>query len=95
MDSAQHPSRDRVPATVPAAQGRRTRRVEQPIDIINVPGALLKISTLTQLSGRSASSLYRDEKAGLLTVTRHGVRCARVSSENARAYLARLAGGEA
>ncbi|HEY9012039.1 MAG TPA: hypothetical protein VIN06_13570 [Devosia sp.] len=78
-----------------AANPRPKRRTEQPVDVINVPGALLKISTLMQLSGRSEASLYRDAAAGLLVLTKHGLRCTRITSENARAYLARLAGSDA
>jgi hypothetical protein len=78
-------------AAQPANPGKY-RPVVQPVDVINVPGALLKIETLAQLSGESVSSLYRAAKKGELTFTKKGARCTRVSSENARAYLARIAG---
>lgn len=69
----------------------------QPLEIINVPGALLRLETLARVSGRSVNTLYRDasEARGLLVLSRFGTHCTRVTSENARAYLARLAGGAA
>ncbi len=69
---------------------------DQPLDVINVPGALLKLETLAAISGRSVNTLFRDasvERGGILVLTKIGQRCTRVSSENAREYLKRLAGG--
>lgn len=73
----------------------RYRRIEQPTDVINVPGALLKLETLAQLSGLTVSTLYRAAARGDLVLSRRGTRCTRVTSENARAYLAHLAGSDA
>lgn len=69
----------------------------QPLDVINVPGALLRLETLSAISGRSVNVLFRDAspERGLLVLTKVGTRCTRVTSENARAYLARLAQGGA
>lgn len=79
----------------PLRQRRPYQRVDQPADVINVPGALLKLDTLARLSGESLASLYRAAKRGELVLTKRGARCTRVTSENARAYLSRLAGGKA
>lgn len=64
----------------------------QPLGVIEVPGALLKLTTVAALSGRSLSTLHRDAKAGTLKLTRKGTRCTRVRAEDARAYLRALAG---
>lgn len=68
-----------------------TRRT-QPTQIIQVDGALLTLDTLSELSGRARTTLLRDEKAGLLKITRVSTRCSRVTAEHARAYLQALAG---
>jgi hypothetical protein len=73
-------------------QTTNPERASQPLGVIGVPGALLKLPTLGALAGRSRSTLDRDIKAGLLKVKRIGRRCTRVTSEDARAYLERLAG---
>ena len=69
----------------------------QPLEIISVDGALLRLETLAALSGRSVNSLFRDasKERGLLVLTKVGPRCTRVRAEHAREYLARLAGGGA
>jgi hypothetical protein len=71
------------------------RGLEQPLDIIHVDGALLKLETLATLSGRVVSSLYLDARQGKLVLTKNGSRCTRVRAEDARAYLAKLAGASA
>lgn len=71
----------------------RRQRVAQPPDLLNVDGALLHLGTLAALSGESISTLYRAVKRGNLVLTKRGPRCTRVRAEDARAYLARLAGG--
>lgn len=69
---------------------RNRRTPSQPLDVINVPGALLKLSTLAQISGQSLSTLYRAAAARELVLIKRGARCTRVTSEAARAYLASL-----
>jgi predicted DNA-binding transcriptional regulator AlpA len=71
------PSRDKAP---------------QPLNVIDVPGALLTLSTLSALSGMSLSTLYRDEKAGRLRLVKRGQRCTRVTAEDAREYLRQIGG---
>lgn len=73
-------------------QASKQRPGIQPLDVINVPGALLKLPTLASLVGVHPDTLYRAARRGDLVLTKIGTRCTRVSSENARAYLARLAG---
>lgn len=84
----------RRPGGAPPRSVRRPG-VEQSLAVINVPGAMLKLETLAQISGRSVGSLYLDAKRGSLELTKLGTRCTRVTSENARAYLARLSGASA
>lgn len=74
------------------ARASKYRRVDQPADLINVDGALLKLETLARLSGLTVSTLYRSARRGELTLKKHGARCTRVRAEDARAYLARLSG---
>lgn len=80
-------------AAAPLRHRATYQRVHQPADVINVPGALLKLDTLARLSGESIATLYRAAKRGDLVLTKRGARCTRVTSENARAYLTRLARG--
>lgn len=77
----------------PHPQVSRYRPLDQPADIIHVDGALLKLDTLAKLSGLTVSTLYRAAKKGDLVLSKRGTRCTRVKSEDARAYLQRLAGG--
>lgn len=66
------------------------RKPTQPLNIIDVVGAMLMLTTLATLSGQSVSTLYRDAKAGRLKLTKRGTRCTRVTSEDARAYMEAL-----
>lgn len=88
-----------VPEARVTAPGRPRRRgVEpQPLELLNVPGALLKLETLARIAGRGVSTLYADaaKDPTLLVLTKVTPRCTRVRSEHARAYLDRLAGGAA
>lgn len=63
------------------------RTPPQPLDVINIPGARLKLATLGALAGESRATLYRSAAAGQLKLTKNGSRCTRVTSEDARAYL--------
>jgi hypothetical protein len=83
------------PVASASAPNRLRRTPQQPLSVIEVDGALLRLETVSAISGRSFASLHRDEKAGLLKMTRNGARCTRVRSEDARAYLHALARGAA
>lgn len=87
------PTSPSIPLVPHARQRGKYQRVDQPADVINIPGALLKLDTLARLSGESIATLYRAAKRGDLVLTKRGARCTRVTSENARAYLVRLARG--
>jgi hypothetical protein len=62
----------------------------QPLHAIEVDGALLTLDTISAITGRARTTLLRDEKAGLLRITRVSSKCSRVTSEHARAYLRAL-----
>lgn len=95
MEALLTPTQRRGVANGQPVSGRKYQRIDQPADVINVPGALLKLDTLARLSGESIATLYRAAKRGDLVLSKRGARCTRVTSENARAYLARVAGGAA
>lgn len=83
-----------ITATPSLAQaGRSPRKKAQPLDVINIPGAMLTLTTLSAIGGVSLSTLYREAAAGRLALTKRGKRCTRVTSESARAYLALMGQG--
>lgn len=83
-------------APTPSAKRERRKLTVQPLDIIHCDGALLRLDTLSQLSGDSESTLYREAKKGTLRLKRYGERYTRVLAEDARAYLQnRLSGASA
>lgn len=72
----------------PIARSRRTP--PQPLSVIDVPRAIVRMPTLEALSGRSRSTLYRDAKEGRLELLKIGKRFTGATSEAARQYLKRL-----
>lgn len=81
--------------TKPAVENGGNRKLQQPLDVINIDGALLSLDTVGAIACRSRTALFRDRAAGLLRVRVLGRRCVRVVAEDARAYLAALAQGRA
>ncbi len=73
-------------------QAKPHSRLSQPLDVIGVDGALLKLSTVGAIAGDSLSTLYRAIAAGELEVVKRGARCTRVPAEAARKYLAQRRG---
>lgn len=63
------------------------RRYHQPLEVLQLPHALLRLETLAAASGLSIQTLYRKAKAGELTLIRMGSRCTRVRSQDARAFI--------
>lgn len=83
-------------AETPTDRGNVSRKTAaQPLNVIEVQGAQLRLSTLVALSGNSMSTLYRDAKAGRLRLVKRGQRCTRVTAEDARAYLQLIGKGAA
>lgn len=64
----------------------RASQTAQPLDAVNIPGALLKVSTYCKLHGVSASTTWRRIRSGELEVVRHGARCTRITAESARRF---------
>ncbi|MDC8772331.1 helix-turn-helix transcriptional regulator [Roseateles albus] len=60
----------------------------QTLDALQLPDALLKIQTVTQATGLSASTLYRLIAAGKLAEPiRMGKRCTRFRAADVRAFI--------
>lgn len=72
------------------AQRPHRPRAEQPLEVLNIDGALLQLSTLSRASGLSLPTLYRAAKEQRLELVKHGKRCTRVRSEEARRFIASL-----
>lgn len=93
MQSIATPAQAKARRSTPQLSPQR-QTPPQPLDVIGVDGALLRLETLAAISGRSVNTLFRDasKERGLLILTKVGPRCTRVRAQDARAYLARLAG---
>jgi prophage regulatory protein len=76
-----------IPATT--AHERRPRRVAvQTLDSLKIPEALLKISTVTAVTGLSASSIRRRMAAGQFPQpVRDGARCTRWVAQSVTDWL--------
>lgn len=68
---------------------RSPRALRQPLDLINVPGALLRLELVEVLVGLKHSAIYKHIQAGSFPEpVRRGARCTRWTSCSIRAYLA-------
>lgn len=68
---------------------RGPRALQQPLDLINVPGALLRLELVEVLVGLKHSAIYKHIQAGTFPEpVRRGARCSRWTSCSIRAYLA-------
>ena len=65
----------------------RARALSQPIEAALHDDALLKMRTVTALTGRSASSIYRLVAAGELKAIKRGTRCTRFRAGDITAWL--------
>lgn len=65
-------------------------RNPQPLSVIELPDALLRLDTLAQAAGVSVPTLYRMAAAGKLELVKIGKRCTRVRSSVARSFIAAL-----
>ena len=59
----------------------------QPLHVAQLADALLKMQTVTALTGLSSSSVYRLVAAGELTPIRRGTRCTRFRAGDITAWL--------
>lgn len=69
-------------------------RIPQPLHVLQVNEALLKLQTLRDLCGLGKTSLYAKIAAGELQVVRLGKRCTRVRASEAQRFLQALTQGE-
>ena len=72
---------------------RASSRSAQPLNVLELPDALLRLETLAQAAGMSIATLYRKAASGELPLVKIGKRCTRVRSADARAFIA-AQGGE-
>jgi prophage regulatory protein len=64
-------------------------RAQQPMEAVTVPDALLRIQTVTALTGLSVSTIYRLVAAGTFPQPRRlGARCTRWRAGDVTAWLA-------
>ena len=73
---------------------RQRNESQQPLHVLQIEGALLKLQTLRDLCGLGKTSLYAKIAAGELQVVRLGKRCTRVRASEAQRFLQALAQGE-
>ena len=63
--------------------------IQQPIEAASLPDSLLKIQTVSTVTGLSASSIFRKLAAGEFPLpVRLGARCTRWKSASVRAWMA-------
>lgn len=68
---------------------RSPSKLQQPLEILGVPGALMRISTVEVIVGLKRSAIYGHLKEGRFPApVRNGARCSRWRSDDIRAYLA-------
>ena len=77
-------------ADQPAPVARKTRgTIPQPLEAATMPDALLKVQTVTAITGLSASTIFRKTAAGQFPEPiRLGTRCTRWNSGRVCAWLA-------
>ncbi|MEO6278527.1 hypothetical protein [Roseateles sp.] len=67
---------------------RAVSRSVQPLNVLELPDALLRLETLALAAGMSVATLYRKAATGELPLVKIGKRCTRVRSADARAFIA-------
>lgn len=76
-------------ATPATPEPRTLRRVPQPLEAVQVEGALLKIDTVRAITGMSESSIRRAMAAGDFPAPiKRGPRCTRWPADALRTWLA-------
>lgn len=71
----------------PNVKPKRGKDNLQPLHVAQHADALLKMQTVTALTGLSSSSVYRLVAAGELTPIRRGTRCTRFRAADITAWL--------
>ena len=70
------------------------RDFAQPLHVAQMDDALLKMQTVTALTGLSSSSVYRLIAAGELKAIKRGTRCTRFRAGDINAWLRAQGAGE-
>jgi len=84
--AASKPTTTARPKRSTAPRSRKTP--EQPLTIVQVPGALMMPSVTSAVTGLSISTLYRKVSAGQFPApVRLGARCTRWKADDVRAWL--------
>jgi prophage regulatory protein len=79
-------------STPPNADKQSRRTPPQPVDTVNVPGALLKKPTVEVVTGLSGSTIDRKVKDGTFPApVKLGSRCTRWPADAVREWLAKKA----
>ena len=82
-------------ATTKRADDEGRRSSQQPIDALALPDALLRIGTVSTVTGLSASSIFRKTAKGDFPARiRMGTRCTRWRAGDVRAWLECMAAGK-
>ncbi|WP_133702345.1 helix-turn-helix transcriptional regulator [Roseateles toxinivorans] len=68
---------------------RGNSRNPQPLHVLQLQDALLRIGTVAQATGLSAATIYRKVAAGELPIVKMGARCTRFRAADVRAFIAR------
>jgi predicted DNA-binding transcriptional regulator AlpA len=86
--SSKHTTATR-PKRRPETGAPRSRKTpDQPLTIVQVPGALMMPSVTSAVTGLSISTLYRKVSAGQFPApVRLGARCTRWKADDVRAWL--------
>ena len=83
-----HPVTSKAPNPAHTTPAKPSRKDEaQPLHAAQLADALLKMQTVTALTGLSASSIYRLVTAGELKPIRRGTRCTRFRAGDITAWL--------
>jgi len=59
----------------------------QPLHVLQLQDALLKMQTVTQATGLSAATIYRKVAVGELPIVKMGKRCTRFRAADVRAFI--------
>ena len=71
----------------PAITPTKQTKAAQPLDVLQLQDALLKMQTVTQATGLSSATIYRKVAAGELAIVRMGKRCTRFRAADVRAFI--------
>jgi excisionase family DNA binding protein len=71
----------------PIRKNHGTERSQQPLHVLQLEEALLRIQTVSHATGLSTATIYRKVAAGELAVVKMGRRCTRFRAADVRAFI--------